>query len=136
MGTNLNINGSGHFVQESDDQRLDTIVSGENLGIGSVPYLKAADSKAWKHDGTEAAAAALLGVCDAAAVAPAVGSIVTEGNCVVTGPLVPGTEYFAKEDGTLDIYANIGAGQWTRSMGVAMSATSLRVHLGPVIQHP
>jgi len=47
--------------------------------------------------------------------------------------LTPGQEYFL-DVAEVDTYGNLSAGQWTRSVGVARTATKMDLRWGPVIQ--
>ncbi len=136
--TTLDINTSGHFYQKTPSQVELTITAGDAGGVvlGNVIAVKAADSKGYKHDGSEAYAAAIAGIADGTYAQNATINFWRNGQQATLTGLTAGSEYFAKQDGSLDVWANIGASQWTRSMGVAQSTTLLDIEIGPVIQHP
>ena len=133
------VNANGHFITVADATLEDTIIVGEAGGLvaGNVIAVKAADSKGYKNDGTEAYAAAIVGICDGTYAAAATASYFGNGDLAtgLTG-LTAGSEYFAKDDGTLAVYTSLVSTKWTRSMGVAKTTTSLQVEIGPVQQVP
>jgi len=83
---------------------------------------------------TEADAAGLLGFARKAASAERAVLLYRDGDVVpgFTG-LTPGQEYFLDVSG-VDTFANLSASQWTRSVGVARSATKLELRFGIVLQ--
>lgn len=137
--TAMDVNASGHLARKSIDvsDSLPTVTAGEALALGDILYMDATASKAKKFDGTEAAAGAILGVCDGTYALDATASYYPPGR-QVTGlaSLVAGSEYFAKGDGSLALYSALTSSQWTRSMGAAISATVLALAHGDVLQKP
>lgn len=132
------VNASGHIITAADAPATAASGSGTTdaiLSIGTIVYRKGTGNLGIP-DGTEALTAAIVGIADAAYIATATGGYFVDGQ-QVTGlsGLTPGTEYWAKQDGTLAVYSGVSSGSYTRMMGVAESATTLRVAIGNVIQH-
>lgn len=130
-------NPSGHQVSIPEAEAKGNGTAGEILALGNVVYVKAADGSLYKHDGNEAPAAAIVGVSDNAYSAAAPASYFQNGDVVVgLSGLTQGTEYWAKDDGSLDTYANIPSTKFTRLIGTALNATSLQLQIGEVTQKP
>ena len=131
------LNASGHFQQATITTPEGSAVTDSALIAGNVVYEESTGHVALNTGATDAIVAAITGIADGTYASTATASFFKAGqDATGLSGLTAGTEYFAKQDGTLDIYANVSSGSWTRSMGVALSATSLRVRLGEVVQHP
>ena len=130
-------NASGHQISVPESEAKGAGTAGEALAFGNVVYVKATDGKRYKHDGNEAPAGAIVGVSDNTYSTDNQMTYFQDADVVpgLSG-LTQGTEYWAKEDGTLDTYGNIGAGKFTRLMGTAISATALQLQMGEVAQKP
>jgi hypothetical protein len=99
--------------------------------------MSSADGLIYKFDGSEALAAHFVGFNKVAAALGDTPLVYLPGQ-IVPGfaGLTPGAEYFIKNDATLALWAGIVPGQWTRSVGVALSASELLCIAGPVIPRP
>jgi len=133
MSTPISTNGSGHFVPNTTVSKPKTFTAGENLPAFCAVYIKAADGKAYKVDGTEAAANAYEGITDAAYTAASTATVYPPGLPLTTTGLTLVTgEVYAKQDATLVAYAGVGSGQYTLVVAIADGANSLTVVKGEV----
>lgn len=135
--TAAHFSAAGHLQQDTVQQPEGTGTTDDALVVGSVVYRKSTGNLGKNTGATEAIAAGIQGVADGTYAGTSTASFFEDGQ-LVTGlsGLTAGVEYWARDDGTLDTYANVGSGKWTRPMGVAESATTLRVALGDVVQKP
>lgn len=138
LAVNLTTAGNLQQVTINPTATEGSAVTDSALTLGSVVYVVVATGHVALNTGaTETIGGSIVGIADGTYAATATAKYYTDG-AIITGltGLSIGAQYWAKEDGSLDLFTNVGTGKWTRQMGVATSATSLVVQILDVIQHP
>jgi hypothetical protein len=138
LAVNLTTAGNLQQVTINPTAAKGSAVTDSALVLGNVVYVVTATGHVALNTGaTEAIGGAIVGIADGTYAPAATASYFMDGSIIsgLTG-LTQGDQYWAKEDGTLDLFTNVGAGKWTRLMAVATSATSVTVQMGDIIQHP
>jgi len=135
--TQANITSKGHVVQEAEPVIMGEGIAGETLAAGDVVYLKAADSKLWKFDGTtEDMAAAIVGVIGTGGDATDPVTYFMDNGTCAGASLTVGDELWAKHDATLVNWAGLTAAKWTKKMGIATTTSAAQLSMGEVQQKP
>ncbi len=118
------VGGVGHGVTDVD------LTAGAAVALLGTGHLTV-------PDGSEALAAALVGI-SADAFTHATPATYAPQGTQLTGlaGLTPQQELWAGTGGALVPWSSVPSGWWTRPMAVVDSTTSLRVQIGPVVQHP
>lgn len=133
----MKITAGGHLAQDTVQTPEGSGTTDDNVSAGTVLYVKSTGNLGKNTGTTEIMASAIAGVSDGTYAATGTANYYKTGQRVtgLTG-LTAGSEYWAKGDGTLDLYTNVTASTWTRIMGIADSTTSLILQVGQPIQHP
>ena len=133
----VKLNASGHFIPDGTVPSALQATAGSAIsGAGVALYIKAADSKVYPMDGTEAAVNNYCGISDAAYAMGATANYYPPGTQLggLTGLTIG--DLYAKEDASLVPYSAVGSNKFTRRVAVADSATQITVTDGEVVLHP
>jgi len=130
------INSNGHLVPTADALASIEVDEAAGFVVGDVIYSNAADTAAKYDSNSETACASILGIADNPYADNATASYFRNGdNATGLSGLTAGAEYFADPStGGLSLYSSIASGEWTRSLGHAISTDELSVKIGAVFQ--
>ena len=137
---------SGNLKQGADPAQSELNGSGTcgeiaGIVIGNVLWPDSTTTpanKVKKTTNSEAQMDGIVGVSAGTYALDAAASYFQDGDVaagVVAGQ-TGGAKMFARSNGLLDTYANIPAGEWTRSMGTCINATDVQMQIGATQQKP
>lgn len=104
--------------------------AGETITAGQVVYRSSTDNKFYKADNNAATAAARtsLGIALNGASAGQPLTVQTSGDITIGATLTPGVEYYLSDTaGGICPVADLGTGEYPGTVGMALSATVLRL---------
>lgn len=130
------MNSNGHLVPVADTLATIEVDEVGGFAVGDIIYSNGADTAAKYDSNSETACASILGIADNTYADNATASYFRSGdNATGLSGLTTGVEYFADPStGGLSPYSSIASGEWTRSMGHAISTDELSLKIGAVFQ--
>lgn len=139
MTDRARMNANAHIVSVDDEQQKFSGTVNENpagLAIGDIVWGDGAAGYSIYNANVEADCDSIQGISDGTYAHAATANMHADGS-LVTGlaGLTPDTEYYADPTtGQLGLIGAIASGEWTRLMGVARTATTFKIGMGPVFQ--